>query len=627
MKLLILSSIFVSLLFLSTNIVFAGCGVTGGSGEAGCPGLNDKTGCNMTSSSSFDQTDCYNNGCGGYNCNTTSYSCSASDGHTGDWWAVELCRGHGGGGCTATQCNGTIGYDRNDCNKGAAVCTSCNDDWPDGRTRNHQACCTDANHVGCTWNGNSGLCEGTGNSYQCQTKCGDIHDQSTCTSRSCNWNPCANGSVCSSGKCNDACGVEQPCSHYYTAVSPNGLTTTTNPTLIWSTDNVVGAVPPGTCSSTNRTYNCMGIFAGSGCPGAYVTSSCPTVSARSSTVSQLSPISNLTPGTTYSWNIYGCFPDGYFSTSNCQTFTTPAATPAPTPPPASPWWQVKDADVITNGGLTSSIPSTCTGSCNSTFDLPATGGFPGVPSYNSSTKADFSAQAGNGTVSNLGWLANSQTQYRRIYDYNFYKTQIPSDIQSSWTEINQANFGCTPGTGPCSINGGDFNNKGNPSPSHGGYVWFHFDGNTYGNLSINSNVTIASGRKVVLLVDGADLNLNGKINIAQNFRGSSFFMALVGKKSGGGSGGNILVSSSLGSNNQVSLDGLYSADGTFSTGAGNNQLWIRGSVIAYGGVNLQRNLTDNSATPAEFFEYAPELLTLYPDVFTTKRLRWKEVAP
>jgi hypothetical protein len=58
-----------------------------------------------------------------------------------------------------------------------------------------------------------------------------------------------------------------------------------------------------------------------------------------------------------------------------------------------------------------------------------------------------------------------------------------------------------------------------------------------------------------------------------------------------------------------------------------NQLYVRGSVVGMGEVNLERVLTDNSTTPAEFFEYAPDQALLLPSVFTSKKTWWQEVSP
>ena len=123
------------------------------------------------------------------------------------------------------------------------------------------------------------------------------------------------------------------------------------------------------------------------------------------------------------------------------------------------------------------------------------------------------------------------------------------------------------------------------------------------------------GRKVILLVENANLILNAKINLAD---GAGFFGAFVDKS--------ITVGASVGGGANPHLEGIYLADSSFSTGAGDTQLRVRGSVAAYGGVSLQRNLDDNT-NPAEFFEFAPDQIVLFPSRLGTRKMDWKEVAP
>lgn len=292
------------------------------------------------------------------------------------------------------------------------------------------------------------------------------------------------------------------------------------------------------------------------------------------------------------------------------------------PPPGSAWWQVKDSDVRAGGNLgnlISLIPNSCVlPSCNPVFGLKGAGGYPGVPLYGGLV-ADFrfdpnsTGQAAEGPNN---WLAN--TDYAgQTYDYDYFARQIPSDVVPNIYEINSP-----------SINGGDFNSNGNRSR---GYIWFHYNGATLGDLTVSGNVNINTDRKVVLLVEGADLHLDGRINI-QN-PGSGFFMAIVGKRSNPPLKGNIFISSTH--PNQPVLEGIYLAEGTIhttsQTGAGADKLlYVRGSYIGLGGVELERSLTgpiDNSHTPAETFEYAPELMLVFPQIFSTRTMHWKEVAP
>ena len=269
-----------------------------------------------------------------------------------------------------------------------------------------------------------------------------------------------------------------------------------------------------------------------------------------------------------------------------------------------PWWQVKDADIITSGDIISSIPLSCAlPGCNPLLGLEGLGGFPGVPAYGGST-----AGFGEGNISSTGWLANTQSSFRKIYDYSFFSRLVRPDVVL--TEISSP-----------SVNGGFFASGGTSSR---GFVWYHFDGATLGDLTITDDMNIIGDRKVVLLVKEADLYINGRITLQKE--GEGFFMVIVGKDEGGNKG-NIFVNASVVHESKPELQGVFLAEGQFKTGTGNEQLHIRGMVAAYGGVVLERDLTDNSTEPAEVFEFAPDLIFTYPRDLTFKRLRWKEVAP
>ncbi|MEJ2441776.1 MAG: hypothetical protein P8Y06_02560, partial [Patescibacteria group bacterium] len=267
-----------------------------------------------------------------------------------------------------------------------------------------------------------------------------------------------------------------------------------------------------------------------------------------------------------------------------------------------PWWQVIDADIVADGDIISSIPLSCAlPGCNPLLGLEGLGGFPGVPIYGGS--ADF----GDGGASSTNWEANSETLFSKIYDYSFFSKLIKTDV--SVTEMDSP-----------SVNGGYFTSGGTASR---GYVWYHFDGDTYGDLTINSSINMPGDRKVVLLVDGADLYINDRINVTD---GEGFFMAIVGKNDGGNKG-NIYIDPSVSHPTEVEIEGVFLAEGEFRTGAGTDQLHIRGMVGAYDGVVLERDLADDSDEPAEVFEYAPDFVLTFPRDLTFKRLRWKEVAP
>jgi hypothetical protein len=280
------------------------------------------------------------------------------------------------------------------------------------------------------------------------------------------------------------------------------------------------------------------------------------------------------------------------------------------------WWQVKDADVISGGSLNSAIPSSCTSpDCDPNFDLAGPGGFPGIPSYSGSY--DFSADsASKGLVSTpQGWLANSPTSFKKVYDYTFFQRQVPSEALEKTVEITSL-----------SVGNGFFNsNQAGQQADRQGYYWYHFDGDTYGgNLTIQ-NVNLPGSRKVILMVENANLTITSGINFTD---GSGFFMAVVD--------GNIVINSGVGHSgdnpgNNPDIEGIFVADGTITTGTSGAQndkaLHVRGTMASLTSITLQRDLSDNSETPAEFFEYAPDMMTLYPNVFTNRKMRWKEVAP
>ena len=130
-------------------------------------------------------------------------------------------------------------------------------------------------------------------------------------------------------------------------------------------------------------------------------------------------------------------------------------------------------------------------------------------------------------------------------------------------------------------------------------------------------------RKVVVLVENADLHIDNTINVVD---GEGYMMFIVGKDESGDKG-NIYIDAGVSHPVAVELEGVFLAESQFRTGEGDNQLHVRGMVAAYGGIVLERDLEDNSDDPAEVFEFAPDFILNFPRDLTFKRLRWKEVAP
>jgi hypothetical protein len=271
---------------------------------------------------------------------------------------------------------------------------------------------------------------------------------------------------------------------------------------------------------------------------------------------------------------------------------------------AGPWWQAIDADLITNANIRSTIPATCTGACTPNLILDGAGGYPGVAAYGGTLNT------GSGGTSSTNWAANTTFNDKRTYSYTWFRKLVPNDV--TFNEIASP-----------SITNADIASGGTLSRD---FYWYHFDGSTLGDLTITGNVTIPTGRNVVVFVEGANLYLQGDINIQT--KGDGFIMFIVGKTSTGLKG-DIVVDSTVGgaADGVPEIEGLYLAESEFYTGAGTSQLHVRGSIAAYEGISLQRDLADDSATPAELFEFAPELLLQYPTRLKLQRIRWEEVAP
>lgn len=276
----------------------------------------------------------------------------------------------------------------------------------------------------------------------------------------------------------------------------------------------------------------------------------------------------------------------------------------PPPPPAGPWWQTKDADVQSSGNLTSNIPQQCVASsqCTEQFGLTGDGGYPGVPAASGTTAF------GQGTPNPRNWDVEGSPYTGRRYDYSYFASLAPpttfTDPSSVITDTQ--------------INGGNLVS----GYQSGGYVWRYRNG----DLTINQTATIGNN-KTILFVNG-NLTIGGRITLT---KGQGFFGAIVK--------GNINISSSVThtgqkfpENSGPGLEGIYLADGTINTGTtgtGDDQLYARGSLVGLDGVNLQRNLSgsDDDTHPAEFIEYAPDLVFTFPRDLLRQGIVWREIAP
>jgi hypothetical protein len=310
------------------------------------------------------------------------------------------------------------------------------------------------------------------------------------------------------------------------------------------------------------------------------------------------------PSYPYSTSVTGLSVGSGILTANVKSAVTPAntictATANVNVIPPAPWWQVIDSDINSTGDLNSDVPE---GSYY--FGLEGSGGYPGVPSYTSSSNLTST------NVSTLGWIADSDNLDQKIYDYQFFANQIPADTVITTVPSE-------------SVDGSFFESGGTMS---GGYYWYKYDGSGSGlDLTLNSAMNLGS-RKVILFIDSANFNINAPINLTD---GQGFFLVITGIGAGG-TKGNIIVDPAVGGGAGPNLEGIYEADNQFRTGDGNLQLQIRGSVTAYGGIDMKRNLGDalNGTSPSEVFEFAPDQIMLFPSAaIGSRKISWKEVAP
>ncbi len=249
------------------------------------------------------------------------------------------------------------------------------------------------------------------------------------------------------------------------------------------------------------------------------------------------------------------------------------------------WVQSTVGNVYTAGQLTASIPATAT---NPYFSLVGTGGTAGIVSYG--TDYDFSLSASNlgeTQVSPNNWLVNqtyTPVDYYERFEYtlrNATKTAITSGLDSLTKPA------CA--TSPCV---------------------FTIEGNMTTAPSLPW--TIGANEQIILLVNG-NVTISSNITIASG----GFFALLVH--------GNITIDPAV-----TTLDGMFIATNNthaavFSTGVGASQFVVHGSVIA-DSFSLLRDLgAANSTTPAEVFAFDPHLLFTMPDIMKETPYVWQEV--
>jgi hypothetical protein len=270
---------------------------------------------------------------------------------------------------------------------------------------------------------------------------------------------------------------------------------------------------------------------------------------------------------------------------------------------AGSWCQFKETDAVTNGSISCNIPNTCTSAanCDNNLILYDSNESPGIATANGSINSGF------GDVSTpippYGWEA--RTAYSGItysYDYFYKKTQGLAVNQLTFPRISSVS---------------DLINN----SSEEGYHWIRYQGGA--TLELLEDINIGNN-KVVLFVENSDFVVKGNIKVN---KGKGFFMVITT--------GNIIIDPEVGGTQEstpvADLEGIYFTNKQFKTGtvgdASDEPLHVRGAVVAFDKIVMERSLSDNSKTAAELFEFGPDQLLMFPPRLGEQSYDWKEVAP
>ncbi len=142
---------------------------------------------------------------------------------------------------------------------------------------------------------------------------------------------------------------------------------------------------------------------------------------------------------------------------------------------------------------------------------------------------------------------------------------------------------------------------------------FYYHNPSGSEASVSTPWTVAAGESYVIFVNG-DLRIASNITVA-----NGGFLAFIVN-------GSVRVSPAV-----TDVAGLYVIDSTLiteSNGGTDVAANFQGSVVAWGGVNLGRDLVAGNLNQAgEKFTYRADLLNNMPDSMKVFALKWEEVVP
>lgn len=254
------------------------------------------------------------------------------------------------------------------------------------------------------------------------------------------------------------------------------------------------------------------------------------------------------------------------------------------------WWQVVGGPVYAGSTANGTTIRSQLPQATDKLILPGSGGGTDAALIRASGTVDL----GPGTVSTSGWNTKATYKGKKTdFDYFAAGLGVIKNQNSDWLSANVIDL-----------------------PSYPATKDFGYMKPVSGTATLASAWNIPSGQKYVIFVDG-DLQINQNITVAPGG-----FLALIVK-------GDVSVGAGV-----ANIQGLYVANGDFITlsqyvaGVTNDvALNVQGSVVAWGTVDLQRNLGGpaNTSQPAEKFTHRPDLLTNMPEKMKSYIQQWQEV--
>ncbi|MGB9911572.1 MAG: hypothetical protein ACPLKP_03170 [Microgenomates group bacterium] len=247
------------------------------------------------------------------------------------------------------------------------------------------------------------------------------------------------------------------------------------------------------------------------------------------------------------------------------------------------WFQTQEGAVHTQNEIISFMPS------GNFFSLEGLGGYPGIVSYGGE-EVIF----GLGSVSSLGWLAN--TTFVNWFDFDYFKKITEVSSFEELEEIFQENLSSDKDI-------------------------FGFRG----NLKLGESLNIGT-RKIVILVEGK-LLINQPITVDINNGGSLVIVASEGigiSKDISSLSGFFITNEGFYS----SVENEYSANDFNEGTPSSQQLIVNGGVIAkYFRLTRDLGTQRNKTTPAEKFVYQPKLFLNLNSSLWRRASLWEELAP